>query len=91
MAPIRLVHSQRNHAVPVYPVITKCGLFENNPMLTDVLDKVQSSISFFVFQDFVSALERHAVEIAVMNCIELFWLCEGFALEEGRTKFANCD
>jgi hypothetical protein len=47
--------------------------------------------SFSGFPGICSALEDHAIEIANMSHIELFWLYEDFALEEGRTKLSECE
>jgi hypothetical protein len=58
-------------------------------MLSDGPDKSQSLISCFVFQEFVSALERHVVEITGMKIVELFRLCEDFTWEELRAKLSQ--
>jgi hypothetical protein len=96
MFSVTLVHPEETLTFPALQTMTKCRLFEKNPILTTSPYRVKSPISLSIFQEFVRELEGNPVKITATNLKELQPLCDGFGFGEFSVKlskvfdFANC-
>jgi hypothetical protein len=68
--------------VPVLQAINKSSLFQKNPTLLTAPYRVRSSVMLSIFRDFVSELERAAVNITDTNFTGVQRLCEEFGFDE---------
>jgi hypothetical protein len=83
------IHSEEKCAVAIGQMINECNLFQKNPSLLNLPSNVKSSVSLSVFRDFVSVLERKAIEITIINFAGLLNLWDEFNFEELSTKISE--
>jgi hypothetical protein len=89
IASVTLLHPEETFTMPVLQAITKCSLFQNNPILLVSPYRIQSRVSLSIFQDFLSALEENAVNATDTNFIGLKRLCKEFDFSELAAKLSE--
>jgi hypothetical protein len=70
MTSVTLLHPEEIFKIPTLQAMTKCNLFQNNPLLLVAPSRLQSPVSLFIFREFMSALEGNAIKDT--NFTELF-------------------
>jgi hypothetical protein len=89
MSSLTLLHPEETFKIPTLQAMTKCSLFQDNPTLTAVPYRVQSSVSLSIFREFISALEGNAINITDTNFTELHRLCLEFGFSELAAKLSE--
>jgi hypothetical protein len=89
MTSVTLLHLEDTVTIPIIQAVTKCSLFENNPILLLSPYRVQSPVSLSIFREFVTALEGQTVNITTTNLSELEQLCEEFGFTEFSVKLSK--
>jgi hypothetical protein len=84
-----LVHPEDQGEVPAVQAIKKCGLFQNNTILTSDPYSLQSTVSLSIFREFGSALEGNSIEITARNIPGVSQLCEKFGFRDLTANFHN--
>jgi hypothetical protein len=89
MASVTLLHPEQTFTIPALQAMTKCSLFQNNPILLVSLYRVQSFVSLSIFREFISALEGNVINITNTNLTELDRLCHDFGFSEFAAKLSE--
>jgi prefoldin subunit 5 len=78
MASVTLIHPEASCQILALTVITKCGLFQNDPLLLNSPYRVHSSVPLDIFRQFLSELEGNEIEVTDVNFTGLQQLSEEF-------------
>jgi hypothetical protein len=89
MSSVTLIHPEETFKIPALQTITKCSLFQNNPTLLVSPYRVQSSVSLFIFREFLSTLKGNAINITDTNFTELHRLSKEFGFSQLAAKLSE--
>jgi uncharacterized protein YdcH (DUF465 family) len=89
MSSVTLLHPEETFKIPALQVMNKCSLFQNDSPFLVSPYRVQSSVSLFIFREFLSALEGNAINITDMNFTELHRLCNEFGFTKLAANLSN--
>jgi hypothetical protein len=89
MSSVTFVHPEETRTVPILQAINKCSLFQKNVTLAGSPYTLQSTVSVFIFRQFISALEGASIEITNTNFTGLLQLSTEFGFEELSSKLSD--
>jgi hypothetical protein len=89
MASVTLLHPEQAFTIPALQVMTKCSLFQKDPILLISPYRVQSPVSLSIFREFLSALNGNSINITDTNFTELQQLCNDFDFSELAAKLSD--